>query len=190
MIFSSKKLEQNIRKLEETITLQNALLSNFITTFKGYTEQLEGYFDKFEKKADESSSWLKTLHEMALKEYTSGPKKRIYAFIYSKKNATEDRLILAARDTFEEAHDSARKSLEGIGENVDADWLMATYKFMDIPQGDPTIVDKAEGVLPAFVKPIDHYINSLNLLRDKFATTVAEKKSVDKLIEKVRKNYL
>ena len=182
MIFNSKHLENKIESMEKSFDMQNKLFSQFLA-------KLETMFEVMQKKSDDNMAWMKSLHEMALQEYVSGPKKRVYAFLYHKQREDESRLIMAAKDTFEEAHASARKTLEEIGEMPDRDWTMAGYKHLDVPYGDKNIVNDVEKKLPEFNKPIDFYLNTVKYLKDKFASTPAQKKMIDGLVVKIKKQY-
>jgi hypothetical protein len=177
----NKNLEKKVDSLEKTLVIQNGLFSSFLA-------KLDAFLERMEKKTDDNGAWMKSLHEMALKEYMAGPKKRVYAFIYDKPQSGEKRLILSARDTFEEAHESVKKSLESLGESPDRDWTMFTYKYLDIPYANASIVDEVEKQLPSFEKPIDYYLNQLELAKDKFATP-AQKKVFDSVIKKIKKQY-
>ena len=181
MFNNNDKVVKQVEELKTTILLQNELFSKFLT-------KLDDVFVNLNKKTDDNNGWLKEFHRLALNEYMSGPRKRVYTFIYNKKKDSESRIIMASRDTFEEANEVAKQSLIDLGYDPDKEWTMAAYKSIDIYQESSDIVNKIEKQI-SYQKPVDAYIHEISLLRDKFCTKPSEIKVVDGLINKIKEIY-
>lgn len=183
----NKKLT-DIERVEKKVESLNELVETQIKSIESFTQVLQKSLEEIKNQADKNNDWLKEFNRLALMEYMGGPKKKVYSFIYEKTTHPHDvRMIMVARDTFEEAHISAKKSLKDSGENVDEEWTMAEYKSLDIPYGSPRVVEKVEEKMP-FERPIDVYFNVLYLARDKYATPT-QKKVINDLVAKIKKQY-
>jgi hypothetical protein len=138
------------------------------------------------KKTDEALKWAQEFHRMLIDEYAAGAQGKVYAFLFVDAKTTTRKLIQVIASDMEKAYQIAKEKLVSV-ESVPADWSMEFVSKQPVPlDKDNKILDKVEDEMK-FDRPLDVYINGLNLARDRFASTPLQKKSINAVIEIIKK---
>src|SRR3990167_4434313 len=137
--------------------------------YREIIEKIDSYAIAAAKAINLNISWSKEFQRLAMSSFLSGPKKKIYGLVYAKKSESFiglRKLILSISDTFEEAQTKGIKLLENSNENPN-DWSIEIYQSIEIPIEQTTKVDDIVKQLD-YQKPIDVYLNDLELAKSRF----------------------
>jgi hypothetical protein len=88
----------------------------------------------------------------------------------------------------EKAYGIARENIIST-DKVPTDWIMELVTKQIVPiDKDNKILDKVEDTMK-FDRPLEVYLNDLSLARDKWAMTPSQKKSINNVIETIKKTH-
>ena len=149
---------------------------------------LKSSIEELKNHSLENQKWGKEFHRLLINEYAQYPQNKVYAIIYlDNRNHSVRRITLVAADTFEKAQTAGSSILQAQNENP-SDWTIEGYESIFIPLADKSIEKKLNEVdkkMNDTKKPIGVFINDLMLVRDKFAETPSEKRSLSSIINRI-----
>jgi hypothetical protein len=166
---------QDIEKTEDTLI---SGINKLLTSINQFVESNT-------KKADETLRWAQEFHKMLIDEYAAGAQGRVFALVFVDLKSGVRKLIQVISDDMEKAYQIAHDKLlaSDLGQT---DWVMEMVSKQLVPlDKDNKVLEEVEDKMK-FDRPLDVYINSLLLARDKFAKTVPQKKAIDNVVEIIR----
>ncbi len=176
------KLQEDLdaRKKEEDVN------SRFV---KDFANKIAIVLDDIRKGGLKNQEWTREFHRLLLNDYVKSSNHKVYGMSYvNSLNKTTRQFLLIAADTFEKARDVGEEILIRMGEDP-RQWLIENYKSIDITIPAVDSVAKIDEKLNNPDKPFYVFVNDLKLAKEKWAETPTEKRTIEKLINKIEKVY-
>ena len=160
-----------------------------ITRLVGVLDKLTSIVSQFiennNKKTDDTLRWAQEFHRMLIDEYAAGAQGRIFAMVFVDIKSGMRRLVQIVASDMEKAYQIAREKIVSTDKGP-TEWVMELVAKQVIPlDKDNKILDSVEEKMK-FERPLDVYINSLLLAKERFAKTTPQKKAIDNVIETIK----
>jgi hypothetical protein len=139
-----------------------------------------------EMKSMEMLSWAKQFHIMLESEYAKGAQGNVFAILFLNKNTEERRLIQVVASDFEKAYALSIRAINGSMDSPPSDWVIETYTKQSVPI-DEKLLENINKKVNNIERPLESYINSLELARDRWARGITQKKVINVIIKKIKK---
>jgi len=177
-----------LKKQTETVLAGHAA---FLAFTKEYGEKFNVVLDNMGKLTLKNNQWATEFHRLLMAEYAQlGPGTRVYGILYvNSKQRNMRRMMMVCAPDKEHAEQIGRAILEREGENPFL-WAIENSEYLEVPINVPNdIMEKVDKALTKPDKPIGVFLNDLNLVKDKFASTPGEKATLTKLIKKIEEAH-
>lgn len=182
-------IAQVIEMQKQTKSIQEQQ-DELIVFTKGFTDKLIGTLDEIRKMGQKNSDWAKEFHRLLINEYAQYPSAtKAFGMLYVKvDDRNVRRLILTTANEFQRAQQIGEEILKREGE-VPNKWLIEGWQQIDIPDVKEDVVQKVDEKMLNPQKPLGVFINDLNLIRDKYTSSPAERTTLSKIIKRIQTQF-
>jgi hypothetical protein len=157
--------EQILQKLDDVEKIEGRLIAGIDKLLISINQFIENNL----KKTDDTLQWAKEFHRMLIDEYAAGAQGKVFALLFLDLKSGQRKLVQVIASDMEKAFEIAREKIVST-DTIQTDWVMELVSKQLVPlDKDNKILDKVENEMK-FDRPLDVYINSLSLAKDKWAT--------------------